>query len=97
MKTKTIVGKWRFFIDEDGNDGEIGWVRTDNFKNIARELSDYINTLPLTNNQHNILIELMIRQVIEAEKEYFDAGLECERDILDMGNNKKEELLLLNQ
>lgn len=48
--------------------------RTEEFFQIARELSDYIKKLPLTPDQHNKLVELMIKQVQAAEQGAFNKG-----------------------
>lgn len=42
--------------------------RTDDFLEKAKALSDHINTLPLTGEQHNKLVELTLEQTMEAER-----------------------------
>lgn len=46
------------------------------FLEIARQISDYLNILPLANSQHNGLVELIVKQVNEAENAAFTQGLD---------------------
>ena len=48
--------------------------RTDKMIVAARELGDYIRDLPLTVEQNNALVALMIKQVQEAERGAFIQG-----------------------
>lgn len=49
--------------------------RTEEFFRIAQELSDFIHTLPLSVEQNDKLVKLMIDQVQEAERGAFGQGL----------------------
>jgi hypothetical protein len=42
---------------------------------IAYEVSSHLNSLPLTNDQHNKLVELITKQVVEGEKTAFSQGI----------------------
>lgn len=53
------------------NDGMILIDRNEEMLNAARKLSDFINTLNLPVDQHNQLVELMIEQVLTAERNAF--------------------------
>lgn len=48
--------------------------RTDNFKAAAKELSDFLTALPLSNEDNDKLVSLMIRQVNVAETSAFTQG-----------------------
>ena len=53
--------------------------RSSEFIAIAHKVRDHINALPLSNDQHNRLVELITEQVVEAEstalKQGFDMGM----------------------
>lgn len=63
------------------NDGAILIDRNEEMLSAARKLSDFINTLNLPADQHNQLVELMIAQVLAAERNAFfeggRLGVEC--------------------
>lgn len=48
--------------------------RTEQMTAAAHELSDYIKGLPLTTEQNNALVSLMVKQVQEAERGAFVQG-----------------------
>ena len=48
--------------------------RTAEMTTVARELSDYIKSLPLTAEQNNTLVPLIVKQVQEAERGAFVQG-----------------------
>ena len=52
--------------------------RTEEFKKSAKELSDYILSLPLTNEQNDELIKLIMNHVLVAESEAFGQGMTIE-------------------
>ena len=54
--------------------------RTEQMLAAARELSDYIAGLPLTAEQNNALVSLMIKQVQEAERGAFIQGFKWGMD-----------------
>ena len=62
-------------LDISSSDAAIEVERTATFFMIARELSNYLNTLPLTAEAHNKLIELIIDQVQAAEAGAFTQGV----------------------
>lgn len=53
---------------------DISANRTPIFFSTAQAVSSYINSLPLTSEQNNRLVELMIANVQEAERSGFYAG-----------------------
>lgn len=55
--------------------------RTAEFKRTAKELSDYILALPLTNEQNDKLIELIMNHVLLVEREAMVQGMSVARDI----------------
>lgn len=54
--------------------------RTEPFIKVARELNDFLHTLPLDNQEHNKLVDLIIQNVTAGEKgaflQGFDMGIE---------------------
>lgn len=50
--------------------------RTEEFHTIARELSDFIEKLPLYHEQNERLIKLIVKQVQQAEEDAFTQGFE---------------------
>ena len=55
--------------------------RTAEFKRPAKELSDYILKLPLTHEQNDELIELIMNHVLLVEREAMEQGMSIARDI----------------
>lgn len=57
--------------------------RSPDFTTIAHEVSAHMSALPLTNEQNNRLVELVIKQINEAEttafRQGFDMGVELGR------------------
>ena len=51
------------------------------FKRTAKELSDYILSLPLTNEQNDELVELIKNHVLIVEREAMEQGISIARDI----------------
>ena len=51
--------------------------RTEQMIAAAHELSNYIKELPLTAEQNNALISMMVKQVQEAERGAFVHGFKC--------------------
>lgn len=49
--------------------------KSDEFMTAAHTLGDYLNTLPLTNVQHNTLIKFISDQVGAAERSAYMQGL----------------------
>ena len=49
--------------------------RTEDFLQTTRDVSDYLDTLPLTNEQNNKLIELLCKNVIAAERGAYILGI----------------------
>ena len=56
------------------NEPAIEIERTEEFKSVARELSVFIQALPLTHEDNDKLIALIIAQVQQAEKDAFEQG-----------------------
>lgn len=50
--------------------------RTEEFTKIAKELGDYINKLDLRNDHHNEIVDLIIKQVKQGEKDAFLQGID---------------------
>ncbi|MFR8012250.1 MAG: hypothetical protein ACLU8W_10915 [Clostridia bacterium] len=68
--------------------------RTEEFYKIASELSTLINSLPLTVELNNKLVDLMIRQVQIAEHGAFNQGLRMGKELaefLEKENTENEE------
>lgn len=61
-------------------DGFIEIERDESFLTAAQSLSDFMNSLPLSADQHNKLVELTIAQVIAAERCAFGQGLVIGRE-----------------
>ena len=59
----------------DEQEAAIKIERTEAFYGIARELSDHLYALPLTQPQNDRLVALMIRQVETAEQGAFHHGI----------------------
>lgn len=57
--------------------------RTEAFFGIARKLSDYIRNLPLSVEQNDQLIKLMVDQVCEAENGAFRQGLKMGKEFTE--------------
>lgn len=56
--------------------GEIIIERTsEEFLSTARELGDYLNSLPLSNLEHNTLIKLITAQICAAERSAYAQGV----------------------
>lgn len=55
--------------------------RTEDFDKVAKELSNYISRLPLSHEQNNNLIELMLKQVNAAEEGSFLHGFKLGNDL----------------
>ena len=63
-------------LTEEYEDAFIKIERTDEFLEKAKALSDHMNTLPLTGEQHNRLVELTLEQTMEAERGGFLFGVD---------------------
>lgn len=50
--------------------------RSDEFREMAQALSEFINELPISNEQNNQLIDLVKKQVISAEESAAKFGFE---------------------
>lgn len=68
-----------FFLNPANATIEIN--RTNEFDNAAKELGDYIARLPLSHEQNDKLIELMLKQVNAAEEGSFLHGFKLGNDI----------------
>jgi len=69
-------------LDELVNEPAITIERSPEFSIIAHEVGDHIKTLPLTNGQNNALVELLIRQITEAESTAFKQGFSIAINVL---------------
>lgn len=63
---------------------EIEIPRSDRFTEIANELSDFINSLPLNQSDNDKLIKIIVEQIKEAEHTAFlfgfDMGVKVTKD-----------------
>lgn len=57
--------------------------RNEAFFDSAEQVSKYLKTLPLTTEQNDKLVELMINHVNAAEKSGFDFGVKLTKDMLN--------------
>ena len=57
--------------------------RSSEFFEKAKTLSNFINELPLTTEQNDTLINLIIEQVLEAEKSGYEFGLKIAREYME--------------
>ncbi len=64
--------------------------RDEAFQKAARELSDYIWSLPLTAEQNDRLISLTVRQVQVAEKGGFIQGFTFGQDFVDWESKQRK-------
>ena len=62
------------FCKEETPDFKIKVEDTEEFKKAARELSDFVHSLPLSYADNDKLIKLMVTQVCQAEKQAFEQG-----------------------
>ncbi len=77
-------GKMLHFRNENTDDFYIEVERSEEFLKAAKELSEFIKALPLTNEQNDTFIELATRQTLEAEKSGYDFGLKIARTLYGM-------------
>lgn len=57
--------------------------RNEAFFDTAKKVSEYLKSLPLTTEQNDRLVELMINHVNAAEKSGFDFGVKLTKDMLN--------------
>jgi len=57
------------------NDDVIEVRRTPEFTAIAHRVSGHLNSLPLTSEQHNRLVDLVVEQITEAETAALQQGI----------------------
>ncbi|MDY4508040.1 MAG: hypothetical protein SPD95_04890 [Candidatus Faecousia sp.] len=65
--------------------------RTEKFFQIAKQLSDFIKSLPLDQSTNDRLVKLMIEQVEEAEHGSFIQGFKMGRDFAIWDSEHPEE------
>ena len=70
-----------FDLQKPVADARIKIPRTPDFYAVARKLSEYIKDLPLSHEQNDRLIALMVEQVKVTEQDCFKAGLKLGSDI----------------
>lgn len=63
--------------------------RTDEFYQAARNISDYLHQLPLTQPENDRLVELFINQVNTAERGAFLQGFNMAMEIARMKNDRE--------
>ena len=62
--------------------------RTESFYSTARELSDFIAALPISREENDRLIALIIRQVQNGEQGAFAQGLRIGKEFAGWNKNK---------
>lgn len=62
--------------------------RTESFYNTARELSDFIAALPISREENDRLIALIIQQVQDGEQGAFAQGLRIGKEFADWNKNE---------
>ena len=62
--------------------------RTESFYSTARELSDFIASLPINRDENDRLIALIIRQVQDGEQGAFAQGLRLGKEFANWAENK---------
>ena len=76
----TVLDLWHKYLNRYRRVNALRLSAQQRFKRTAKELSDYILALPLTNEQNDKLIELIMNHVLLVEREAMVAGNErCER------------------
>ena len=63
--------------------------RSEEFYKKAKELSDFVQSLPLSSSDNQKLIELMVNQTLAAEKSGFDFGVKLSKDMLNAVKGEK--------
>ena len=63
--------------------------RSEEFYKKAKELSDFVQSLPLSSSDNKVLIELMVNQTLAAEKSGFDFGVKLSKDLLNAVKGEK--------
>lgn len=66
--------------------------RTEDFHDIAYTLDDYVNALPISNEQNNKLLDLILKQVIVAEKDAFSFGIGLMGMALGIADSENREI-----
>lgn len=66
--------------------------RTEDFENVANELGDFITQLPISNEQNNQLIYLILQQIAEAEVGAFRFGISIMGLALNIADKEGREL-----
>ena len=57
--------------------------RNEAFFDTAKKVSEYLKSLPLTTEQNDRLVELMVNHVNAAERSGFDFGVKLTKDMLN--------------
>lgn len=63
--------------------------RSEEFYKKAKELSEFVQSLPLSSSDNKKLIELMVNQTLAAEKSGFDFGVKLSKDMLNVVKGEK--------
>lgn len=63
--------------------------RSEEFYKKAKELSDLVQSLPLSSSDNQKLIELMVNQTLAAEKSGFDFGVKLSKDMRNAVKGEK--------
>lgn len=72
----------------NGQELALAVERTESFYNTARELSDFIAALPISREENDRLIALIIQQVQDGEQGAFAHGLRIGKEFADWKENK---------
>ena len=62
--------------------------RTEEFLKVARELSDFLHTLPLSTQDHNKLVDLIMQNVSAGEHGAFCQGFDMGREFASWTKEK---------
>lgn len=64
------------FIYDNRPEHTVSVPRTEKFNEIAKELSDFVATLPLEQSDNDRLIKIIVKQINEAERGAYLAGFD---------------------
>lgn len=75
---------------EEGFNIAVG--RTEEFRDIAYVLDEYVNALPTSDEQNNQLLELILKEIIAAEKGAFSFGVGLMGMALGIADSENREI-----
>jgi len=76
-------------------EGEIEIIKTEKFLDAVKELSDYIITLPLSNQENDRLVELILKQTSIAQKDAFLQGADLTAKAIKALAEKPKERVVI--